>query len=426
MTWCSCLLVVFCLSFYLNHTKKCTKKCITSLYISVVMSSSDFTFSIWIGSTGADSNDDLPALIPLSDLWSVPSTLGNLSSSSSSSSVPILRLPSSSLPSSSWEWSSRSNQSQWGTTSQSATAASTAQTSTISYTSSTDNHVICQTQYNVTDFNCCVCFEPMYHEVWQCSLGLHHVCGSCHTKIGNRCPIERSSGAFIPDPRWKHVIQTVRQPCEQCQEQVFPWLMTDHLQDNCRMRKVTCPICTESHSTVVDHIRMSHPHVTLLEESKEEVIYVEEATSEDGYRIQCHTLVWDTNYPTPSSKWMVLREKHNDIQGPVASNVVTFVTLPSIVGIHLPLPFDHYTFLTHLDVKKGNMVECPPKYQTDQPMIPYEIVQFHDGFLTMVCRPKGHTCSHQTSMFCILNDIVYRLGTHCNHDQLAPACPQCL
>ena len=395
--------------------------------------SSDFTFSIWVGSTGShfDVDEDLPALIPLSDLWSVPSASSSSSASASSSSASSSASAASVLPSVlRLPLLGQRSQAATSTSSyQSAAASMDTQTSHVSYVSSTHDHVTCQAQYNVSDFHCCVCFEPMYHEVWQCPLGLHHVCGPCHTKIGNRCPIERSVGGFIPDPRWKHIIQTVRKPCDQCGHLVFPWVMTEHTSDHCRFRPLPCPICNESHGNVMEHIQTHHRNVIMLEESKDEVIYMEQDAENGGYLFQTHTVCWDPTDGAQPSKWMALREKHPMESENVVGNMITFITLPSVVRFHLPYSIDHYTYLSHLDVRKGNMVECIPKspsnHRDSSDVVPYEIVQFHDGFLTIVCRPRGHTCSHQTTMFCILNDPVYRMGTHCSHDQLAPACSQC-
>lgn len=96
------------------------------------------------------------------------------------------------------------------------------------------------------DFNCVVCFEPLVKvDIFQCCKGEHNVCGTCVKKISPpKCPIDRSEGAFVPDPRRKRMFDKMLVTCPHrfCGVDTFEWLMLDHISE-CVYRSVKCPFC---------------------------------------------------------------------------------------------------------------------------------------------------------------------------------------
>lgn len=96
------------------------------------------------------------------------------------------------------------------------------------------------------DFNCIVCLEPMIDvDIYQCCRGEHNICGICAPRVQPaKCPIDRSEGKFIPDPRRKRQIQNLVKKCPHrfCNHQTLPWLLEEHLQ-TCLYKEIKCPMC---------------------------------------------------------------------------------------------------------------------------------------------------------------------------------------
>jgi hypothetical protein len=52
-------------------------------------------------------------------------------------------------------------------------------------------------------------YEPLVGKVFQCMLGAHNICQSCRDSIRSSgkdvCPMDRTPGGFIPNPRLEKV-----------------------------------------------------------------------------------------------------------------------------------------------------------------------------------------------------------------------------
>ena len=100
---------------------------------------------------------------------------------------------------------------------------------------------------------CIVCYEPLVGKIFQCLLGSHNVCESCCENIRlsgkNACPIDRTPGGFIPNPRLEKEIALLTQKCvnDGCEQKVLPWTMEAHLE-TCEFANFQCPLC---HSMVI-------------------------------------------------------------------------------------------------------------------------------------------------------------------------------
>jgi hypothetical protein len=110
-----------------------------------------------------------------------------------------------------------------------------------------------QKKVHESDMQCIVCYEPLVGKIFQCLLGSHNVCESCCENIRlsgkNACPIDRTPGGFIPNPRLEKEIALLTQICvnEGCPQKVLPWTMETHLE-TCEFTNFKCPLC---HSMVI-------------------------------------------------------------------------------------------------------------------------------------------------------------------------------
>lgn len=95
---------------------------------------------------------------------------------------------------------------------------------------------------------CCVCWEPLTAKIFQCLLGSHNVCESCKDNIKNSgknaCPLDRTPGGFIPNPKLEKEVALLTIPCvhDGCLSKILPWMLEDHVKE-CEFAPFKCPLC---------------------------------------------------------------------------------------------------------------------------------------------------------------------------------------
>ena len=111
-----------------------------------------------------------------------------------------------------------------------------------------DGKVNFQKEMEDQDLLCCVCWEPLTGKIFQCLLGAHNVCESCKENIRNSgknaCPLDRTPGGFIPNPKLEKEIALLSIPCiyPDCKIKTLPWMSDEHTKE-CEHAPFSCPLC---------------------------------------------------------------------------------------------------------------------------------------------------------------------------------------
>ena len=132
----------------------------------------------------------------------------------------------------------------------------------ISPYSRNDGKINFQKELEDHDLLCCVCWDPLTAKIFQCLLGAHNVCENCRDNIRssgkNACPLDRTPGGFIPNPRLEKEVALLTVPCvySGCSSKVLPWMLEDHTKE-CEHAPFKCPLCDETVDTQETNVNLN-------------------------------------------------------------------------------------------------------------------------------------------------------------------------
>ncbi|KAL9654018.1 hypothetical protein ABK040_014227 [Willaertia magna] len=111
--------------------------------------------------------------------------------------------------------------------------------------------------FSKEDLICCVCYDSLNKEIFQCFNGNHFVCKECFDKICKNnvasCPICKESKSMVRNVLLEQQLNQFKKPCPNvkfgCNVKLFDWDLESHLKGNCLYHPVKCPLCQQHEIT---------------------------------------------------------------------------------------------------------------------------------------------------------------------------------
>lgn len=281
------------------------------------------------------------------------------------------------------------------------------------------------------DLICCICYEPLLSSIFQCSQGTHHICSTCKSKVhDDRCPIDRESGGFFPDPMKQRIVQQLVMTCPLgCMDVLLPFMVKEHVENECMHRILTCFHCKRQVPQLFDHLMTCLSSEFTLTSSTSN-LQMWSSFHTHNTQTRCRLLALNFGSKVVTRPWIMMMGQDNfqfhrfDAYDPIDPE--TEIKPYEVTYRHDSLPH----FLSSFDLEPGKFVHVRST-QIPYTWSRYQIVRVDAGSIfigsiTALLKPEHATCDHHNIWLSLFTTRIYPDGSTETDSRNPSPCHRCL
>jgi hypothetical protein len=280
------------------------------------------------------------------------------------------------------------------------------------------------------DLICCICYEPLLNSIFQCNQGTHHICSTCKSKVrDDRCPIDREPGGFFPDPMKQRIVQQLVKSCPLgCMDVLLPFMVKDHIEQECMHRVLTCFHCKLQVPRLYDHLMtcLSSTYTLTCSSSN---LQLWSTVHQRDTQTDCRFLVL-TFGSVATRPWIMMMGEENfqfhrfDAYDPTDADIS--VKPYEVSYRHHTLPY----FMTSFDLEPGKYVhvrstQTPYTWSRHQ-IVRVDLGSIFIGSITALLKPEHSTCDHHNIWLSLFTTRIYPDRSTETDSPVVSTCHRCL